>query len=288
MRILSLPKLTGLDSTPTGVFKELIDKNERYAVSVYTLLQGAELKKEKNYFRAYYVLEGFVTVSLLNEENKSADIKMFKDGKGWLALPDQTQIIKAEVESKIFVITSSFALSDMEITDRANKTPFASGKIHELSDYTVNKPWGSEQWLVNTGVFVFKGIKMNSGFECSLQLHEHKVEVNLLISGKARLILGQSNEVNGAIYSHYKNGGNQVNFSMMANEVDAVKNNIKPILVGSGEGWTAKPYEIHQVLSLDTYFALEVSTPEVDDIIRLKDLYNRPGGRIESEHQQKF
>ena len=53
-----------------------------------------------------------------------------------------------------------------------------------------------------------------------------------------------------------------------------------------GEGWKAKPFEIHQVLSLDTYFALEVSTPEVDDIIRLKDLYNRPGGRIESEHKQ--
>lgn len=286
MKILSLPNKVGRPGLLTGVLEEAIDKNDRYEVSVYYLPTGAELNIKKNYFRAYYVLDGFVNVSLPGSENRLIDTKMFNAGKGWLVLPAQSQVVKAEIESKIFVISSSFTLNDIEITDRARKTVFRDDIVNELSDYIVNKPWGNEQWFVDTGVFVFKGIKMNSSYECSLQLHEHKIEVNLILSGKVRLILGYDSQISAAILQHHENGGNQGNFSMSSQEVDVVKNTIKPILFGPGEGWKAKPYEIHQVLSLDTYFALEVSTPEVDDIIRLKDLYNRPGGRIDSEHRQ--
>ena len=287
MRILlSSPSKGGKFEPLPGVFEEVIDKNDRYEVSVYYLSPGAELNVEKNYFRTYYILDGFVNVTMLGVDHNMVGTKMFNTGKGWLLLPTQSQMIKAEIESKIFVINSNVPLTDLVITDRSKKTVFSSDVLNELSDYTVNKPWGYEQWFVDSGVYVFKGIKMNAGYECSLQLHEYKSEVNLILSGKVRLLLGYNKEANEAIAQHYKNNGNQANFSISSQEVDAVKNSIKPVLIAPGEGWKSRPYEIHQVLSLDTYFALEVSTPEVDDIIRLKDLYNRPGGRIASEHKQ--
>jgi mannose-6-phosphate isomerase len=286
MKILSLSGKETKSELKGGFFEEEIEKNDHYEVSVYYLSAGAEIEIEKDFFRAFYVLDGSVNTEVLDLKEEVAGTKTFNSGKGWLLLPTQSQIVKAEAESKIFAIKNSAPLNDLEIIDRAKKIPFKSDTLNELSDYTVNKPWGCEYWLVDTEVFVLKGIIMNSGHECSLQIHEHKIEVNLVLSGKVRLTLGHSMQVDAAISEHYKKGGNQVDFSMSKEEVDAVKNSIKPILITPGEGWRAKPYEIHQVLSLDTYFALEVSTPEVDDILRLKDLYNRQGGRIASEHQQ--
>jgi hypothetical protein len=286
MKIVNLARKETQQGLMSGVSEEQIDKNERYEVNILYVSQGSEFTVEKNYLRSYYVLDGSVSVKMQGPDNKALGTKTFTSGQGWLLLPPQSQSIKAIEESKIFAISSSFSLSDIDITNRAKKVFFKADAFNELSDYTVNKPWGSEKWFVDTGIFVFKGIRMNSGFECSLQLHEYKVEVNLLLSGMARLILGRSSEVDEAIAKHYKKGGTQVDFSMPSEKIDAIKNAIKPTFVSPGAGWKAKPFEIHQVLSLDTYFALEVSTPEVDDIIRLKDLYNRPGGRINSEHKK--
>ena len=286
MRILSLPRWKNKTDVCRGVFQEEIDTNDRYSVSVYSLSAGAEWSIEKNLFQTFYIMEGFVSVVMADAKNASLGSKKMNKGKGWLLLPTQSQVIKAEIDSTIFAITNTLPLVGTEIINRAKKVPFNDDRINELSDYVVNKPWGSEQWLVDTDVYVLKGIQMNSGHECSLHLHEQKIEVNLILSGKVRLTLGHSITVDEAIALHYKNGGKQVNFSMATQDVDTVKNIIKPTVIAPGEGWKAHPYEMHQVLSLDTYFALEVSTSEVDDIIRLKDLYNRPSGRIASEHKQ--
>lgn len=284
MKILCLPGKDEKAKLSAGVFSEQIDKNPVYEVSVYYLSAEGEFKIEKNSFSTFYVLEGSVSVDLLDSNGKTIETRTLKAGRGWLLLPNQSQVVKAEVESRLFVIQNSSPLQQQEVTERGKKVVLRGDVFNELSDYNVEKPWGAEQWFVDTDIYVLKGIKMKSGFECSLHMHEQKIEVNLLITGKAQLVLGQNEGVNAAIARHHANGGNQADFSMQSLEVETVRNNIKPVIVGPGEGWKAKIYDIHQVLSLDTYYALEVSTPEVDDIIRLKDLYNRPGGRIESEH----
>lgn len=287
MKILCLPDKEGKVRFSAGVFFEQIDKNHCYEVSVYSLQEGSEVRVSAGGFRTYYVMAGSVRVTLSDAQEHLVETKTLGSEKGWLLLPTQSQLVHAEADAQLFVIENTVSLKEEELTERGQKR-FLDGKaFNELSDYTVHKPWGSEQWFVDTGVYVFKGIRMNAGFECSLQLHEQKIEVNLLMSGRAQLLLGQSATANAAIAEHHKKGGNQANFSMPGEEVETLKKGIKSTVVSPGEGWKADVYDIHQVLSLETYYALEVSTPEVDDIIRLKDLYHRPGGRIESEHAQK-
>ena len=42
---------------------------------------------------------------------------------------------------------------------------------------------------------------------------------------------------------------------------------------------------MHRVYSESDYTAYEVSTPQLDDVIRVKDENKRPSGLIESEHK---
>lgn len=284
MKIFNLPPKDGVVRFGAGAFAQYVDQNMAYEVNVYSLAAGAEVTMGQNGFRTHYVMEGSVTVTVSDSHGKVISTQTFQSGEGWLVLPTQAQAFKAEVESKIFVINNTSPLAKDEIFERGKKEILRDDVLHPLSVYTVNKPWGSEKWFVDTTVYVFKGICMNSGFECSLQLHEQKIEVNLLLSGTARLLLGQSEKANSAIAAHHKKGGQQSDFSMSNEDVEAIRSGIQPVIIGPGDGWKADRYDIHQVLSMETYFALEVSTPEVDDIIRLKDLYHRPGGRIDSEH----
>ena len=55
--------------------------------------------------------------------------------------------------------------------------------------YTVNKPWGYEQWLTgaNNKNFAFKKIFLKKGTKTSLQYHVKKIETNFLFDGRAKL-----------------------------------------------------------------------------------------------------
>jgi len=48
--------------------------------------------------------------------------------------------------------------------------------------------------------------------------------------------------------------------------------------------FTVLPLRKHRIVALTDIILQEVSTPEVDDVIRLDDDESRPSGRIESEH----
>ena len=50
--------------------------------------------------------------------------------------------------------------------------------------------------------------------------------------------------------------------------------------------FNVKPPRKHRVVALTNLILQEVSTPEVDDVIRVEDDTNRPDGRIESEHNK--
>ena len=54
----------------------------------------------------------------------------------------------------------------------------------------------------------------------------------------------------------------------------------------SNEGWSNKVSELHRVVAHETYKAIEVSTTELDDVVRWEDDSSRPDGKIEEEHKK--
>jgi len=121
-------------------------------------------------------------------------------------------------------------------------------------DKTVLKPWGKEIWLELNDKYCFKTIYINAGYKTSYQYHNYKLETNYLLEGIAEIWL---EDENGII-------------------------NKKPML--KGDSYTIQPKRKHRVKAISNIVIQEVSTPEVDDIIRLEDDTNRPNGKIEKEH----
>lgn len=123
-----------------------------------------------------------------------------------------------------------------------------------ISSYTVDKPWGYEQWLELNEFYAFKLIFMKAGNQSSLQYHEHKYETNYVIKGKAKLVYEDSNK------------------------------ELKEMEIEAGDGWSVPIGKIHRVIAIEDYIALEVSTPHLNDVIRLEDDTNRKNGKIREEH----
>lgn len=122
--------------------------------------------------------------------------------------------------------------------------------------YRVQKPWGAEFWLSGKhGGYCFKQIQIRQGHRTSLQLHRFKQETNVLIEGKVRL--------------HFHGPG------QAAETVDLDAPVALHIL----------PNHVHRMEALTDLTFLEISTPEVDDVIRLSDDTGRTHGRIEAEHR---
>tara|TARA_Y100000310_G_scaffold145370_1_gene144706 strand:- start:277 stop:2190 length:1914 start_codon:yes stop_codon:yes gene_type:complete len=121
---------------------------------------------------------------------------------------------------------------------------------------TVNKPWGKEIWLELNDKYCYKRIHINKGYKTSFQYHEKKVETNYIIDGKAEVWLENDHGT------------------------------IEKTVMTSGEHFTVMPPRKHRVIALTDLILQEVSTPEVDDVIRIQDDTNRDNGRIRTEHLQ--
>lgn len=120
----------------------------------------------------------------------------------------------------------------------------------------VSKPWGREEWIELNERYCYKRIHINSGFKTSYQLHKKKLETNYIISGQAEVWL---ENLLGVVEKKSMN---------------------------AGEYFTVLPNKKHRVIALTDLILQEVSTPEVDDVVRLEDDTQRGNGRIESEHKE--
>ena len=121
----------------------------------------------------------------------------------------------------------------------------------------VNKPWGREVWLELNDRYCYKRIYITAGTRTSLQYHHKKMETNYIIEGQAEIWL----------------------------ENDA--GTIKKTRMTKDQYFTVTPGKKHRVVALTDIILQEVSTPEVDDVVRIQDDAGRPDGRIESEHQSQ-
>jgi mannose-6-phosphate isomerase-like protein (cupin superfamily) len=131
--------------------------------------------------------------------------------------------------------------------------PVASPNIEGLDRWAVEarkveKPWGWELIWAHTDLYVGKLLFVRAGHSLSLQFHRVKDESWYVESGRAELELGER--------------GNAV----LNREV---------ILPGATFHFT--PGTVHRVTALEDTLILEVSTPHLDDVIRLEDAYGREG-----------
>jgi mannose-6-phosphate isomerase-like protein (cupin superfamily) len=112
----------------------------------------------------------------------------------------------------------------------------------------VDKPWGHELIWSETPFYTGKMIHVNAGKRLSLQYHETKRESVFVMSGTLLLHLGQDDEA-------------------------------RILTLNEGESYDIPALEVHRFEApADTDVdIIEVATPEVDDVIRLEDDYNREG-----------
>lgn len=110
--------------------------------------------------------------------------------------------------------------------------------------YRVEKPWGHELIWARTDRYVGKILHVEAGHVLSLQYHERKDESIYVLAGEIILRV-------------------QENDTLIERRL------------GQGEAFHIPPTLIHQFEAVVTSDLLEVSTPEIDDVIRLKDRYGR-------------
>lgn len=111
----------------------------------------------------------------------------------------------------------------------------------------VDKPWGHELWFALTDRYAGKLLHVKAGQRLSVQYHERKDETSYLLSGRLLLHRGPSAD------------------ELMATELTA------------GAVWHNEPRQVHTIEALEDAVVVEVSTPELDDVVRLTDDYGRAG-----------
>ena len=112
----------------------------------------------------------------------------------------------------------------------------------------IDKPWGWELWVAVTEKYAGKIIHINPDQKLSRQYHIIKDETVYVISGILQVEIGPS---------------------------DA----IEQISLPAGKSMRVRPETIHRFMSGtdEPVEIFEASTPELDDVVRLEDVYGREG-----------
>jgi mannose-6-phosphate isomerase len=108
----------------------------------------------------------------------------------------------------------------------------------------VEKPWGHELIWAKTDRYVGKILHIEQGERLSLQYHNQKDETLYLLSG----VMAFEVEENGAM---------------------------REVEMRPGDTYHVTPGTKHRMTAVETCDVLEISTPEIDDVVRLEDAYGR-------------
>jgi mannose-6-phosphate isomerase len=107
------------------------------------------------------------------------------------------------------------------------------------------KPWGEELLFAHTARYAGKILRIRAGESLSLQYHERKDETIYLHQGRLRLLLPEDAD------PHAER------------------------MLAEGESVHLPPGTRHRLEALTECVVFEVSTPELDDVVRLEDRYGR-------------
>ena len=136
----------------------------------------------------------------------------------------------------------------------------------------VKKHWGHELWIADgtSTPYATKRILFKAGNRTSLQVHEHKIETNYVLSGEG--VLHRSREPLD-IAKFLEQG-------MTAVEVETYEYSFEHIDLKPGVVFDVHPGYVHRVIAVTDLEFMETSTTELDDVIRLQDDAGRTHGKI--------
>lgn len=118
----------------------------------------------------------------------------------------------------------------------------------------VEKPWGREIWYADQAAYAGKVLELKAGHRLSLQYHERKTETLYLLSGQVNLV-----------------------FQPLAPGAEpAAANPPATYLWSAGQALHVPVRTIHRFEAVTDSVLLEVSTPDLTDVVRLQDDYHRP------------
>jgi len=115
-----------------------------------------------------------------------------------------------------------------------------------MSVHKVEKPWGYELRFVRTERYAGKVLFIKAGSQLSLQYHDVKDEAFYVQSGSMELVLGRGKEQ-------------------------------KVVRLEAGDSQRIAPLTVHRFRALTDTLLFEVSTPELEDVVRLEDDFGREG-----------
>lgn len=115
-----------------------------------------------------------------------------------------------------------------------------------MSVTRVEKPWGYELRFVRTDRYAGKVLFIKQGAQLSLQYHEVKDEAFFIQSGQLDLVLGRGAEQ-------------------------------RVVRLGPGDSHHVTPGTVHRFRGVSDVLMFEVSTPELEDVVRLEDDFGREG-----------
>ena len=110
----------------------------------------------------------------------------------------------------------------------------------------VDKPWGHEVIWAETARYVGKVLHITAGHRLSRQYHRVKDETLLVQTGEMDLEVGAAGE-------------------------------LKTVRMQPGDTFHVTPGLVHRMIAVTDVAVVEVSTPELDDVVRLEDAYGREG-----------
>jgi mannose-6-phosphate isomerase len=119
---------------------------------------------------------------------------------------------------------------------------------YRVSPRRVEKPWGWELVWAETDAYVGKLLFVRAGEALSLQYHEVKDEAWLVREGVARVELGEVDE-----------------------------NGLETVELRAGDALRYPPRTLHRLTAVEDTLIVEVSTPHLDDVVRVEDRYGREG-----------
>jgi len=123
-----------------------------------------------------------------------------------------------------------------------------------MSVTRVEKPWGYELHWAKTERYVGKVLHIKAGHALSLQYHNLKDETIFLHSGQMLFEIGKE--------------GGQLTKRQEVGPLE--KREMTP-----GDSVHVAPLTVHRMTAIEDCDVLEVSTPELDDVVRIEDRYGR-------------
>jgi mannose-6-phosphate isomerase len=129
--------------------------------------------------------------------------------------------------------------------------PLSSPNVKNLDRFVfeprrVDKPWGHELVWALSDDYAGKLLAVKAGHELSLQFHRQKDESWYLLEGRAEV--------------EFAGPGEKVTTSEV---------------IVPGAAFRIRPGTVHRIRALEDTVMLEVSTPHLDDVVRLEDQYGR-------------